>query len=504
MISKIGDKTRLLVILTLLLGGGFVGSSLFGFHVAREAIRESITRTELPLTSDNVYSVIQKDLVQPILISSMMARDTFLRDWVLAGERDAGQMTRFLAEIKARHGTVSSFFVSERSRRYYAANGILKTVRRDEGRDAWYFRVSQLSDDYEINVDLDMANADALTIFVNYRVTDYANRFIGVAGVGQTVEHVSRLIDDYQRRFGRTIVLVDGNGTVKLAGSANGDRPARLADIPGLAPLAGELLRTDNASFAYSTGDRRYLLNARLLPELKWHLLVIKSESDALEPLQRSLEINLALCLAVTAIVLGIVLLTVNRYQTRLERLAVTDPLTGLANRHALDLLLEQQTLEATRYASPLAAILLDLDHFKAINDRRGHLAGDAVLQTVARNLKEGLRSSDIACRWGGEEFLVVLPDTPLDAAARVAQQLRERIAALAPDADEPATITASAGVAQFRPPESRETFLARLDALLYQAKREGRDRLCCAEADPAGIAPESDPAAQARRSRVS
>ena len=171
--SRFCAKAKLIVAISLLICAGFLATSLVSYFVSRDAIRESITSTELPLTSDNVYSEIQKDLIRPILISSMMARDTFLRDWALGGETEVDQVTRYLNEIMAQYGTVSSFFVSESTGRYYSIKGILKTVAKDEPRDSWYYRVRDMKDPYEINVDPDLANRDTLTIFINYRVFDY-------------------------------------------------------------------------------------------------------------------------------------------------------------------------------------------------------------------------------------------------------------------------------------------------------------------------------------------
>jgi len=129
---SLSDKARLIVALWLLLSAGFLATTLVSYFVSRDAIRESIVATELPLTSDNVYSEIQKDLVRPILISSMMSRDTFLRDWMVSGERDAEQMTRYLKEIMLHYGAFTSFFVSEPTQTYYQAGGILKTVKATE------------------------------------------------------------------------------------------------------------------------------------------------------------------------------------------------------------------------------------------------------------------------------------------------------------------------------------------------------------------------------------
>ena len=179
-------------------------------------------------------------------------------------------------------------------------------------------------------------------------------------------------------------------------------------------------------------------------------------------------------------LVLLLVQLTVSRYQSRLEYLAATDALTGLTNRHALAMLLEQALREAVRHHQPLSLILLDIDHFKQINDEHGHLQGDQVLIRLATTLRASLRQSDIVCRWGGEEFLLVLPSTSLDGASRVAENLRQQIADLDYRIeDTPLAITISAGVTLLRPGDSSDSLIARADALLYCAKGEGRNRIC-------------------------
>ena len=481
---SLSDKAKLITAIWLLLSAGFLATTLVSYFVSRDLIRESIVATELPLTSDNVYSEIQKDLVRPILISSMMSRDTFLRDWVVGGERDPGQLTRYLKEVMAHYGAFTSFFVSDSTKTYYQAAGVLKTVKANEARDGWYFRVRAMAEPYEINVDPDLANRDKLTIFINYRVFDYQQRFIGATGVGLTVDSVINMIDNYQDRYERSIYLVDSRGNIVLAGkkgiAGQAEGKARIQDINGLNEQAAALLKAGGGTFEYIDQGRRHFLNVRYIPELKWYLFVVKPESSALSDIQKTLYINLALCFMITAAVLLMVYFAINRYQRRLEKMATTDNLTGLANRHALELLLDQGTREASRQHNPLCAIMFDIDFFKKLNDSRGHLAGDLALQGVAATLKESLRISDIACRWGGEEFLIILKSTDLSAATRLANSIRARIEAQRYDINgSPIAVTVSAGVAAYRADELQEIFISRVDALLYQAKREGRNRVC-------------------------
>jgi len=473
----------LVLLLLFLLGSGFLTTSLLSYYASRDSIRDSIINTELPLTSDTVYSEIQKDLVRPILISSMMARDTFLRDWVLAGEQDTAQMTRYLREVQEHYGAFTSFFVSDRSSTYYQSKGVLKRVKPDEPRDVWYYRVRMQPEPYEINVDVDMANADRLTIFINYKVVDYDGNFIGAAGVGLAVDAVVKLIDDYQQRYERSVYFVDTTGRITLTGAQGGPQGAKvgdsLADIPGLSDMLEKLPSPQSGRFEYQEHGREHFLNVRYIPELEWYLFVDKHDK-ALAGIRQGLYINLLLCLLVTAIVLTLVSLAIRRYQQRIAALATTDVLTELPNRRGFDILAEQALQEAQREQSPLCAVLLDLDNFKLINDEHGHLAGDEVLQRFARQLRDKLRQSDILCRWGGEEFILLLKNTDRQAAHDLAEKLRQQCAEQRyAIAGQTLQVTASLGLSQWQPGESLHSLLGRTDRALYRAKQSGRDRVC-------------------------
>ncbi len=185
------------MIISLLLIIGFLLATLTSYFISINSLHDQIVYRELPLTSDNIYSEIQRDLLRPVFISSLMASDTFLRDWVLKGEEDVGDIKRYLKEIKEQYNAFTTFFVSEQTRNYYHLDGILKQVSSEEERDQWYYRVKKMRDPYEINVDIDMANNDAMTVFVNYRVYDYQHKFIGTTGVGLSVESVISIINRY-------------------------------------------------------------------------------------------------------------------------------------------------------------------------------------------------------------------------------------------------------------------------------------------------------------------
>jgi len=469
---------RLYVLLVLLLTAGFALTSVGSYLSSRQSIRDGIILQELPLTADTVYSEIQKDLIRPVFVSSMMATDTFLRHWVLSGEGDTTRIAQYLTDIKARFGAVTTFFVSDRTHKYYYPDGLLKTVQESEPRDAWFFRVKAMAEPYETNVDLDMARQDALTIFINYRVFDFDGQFLGAAGIGLTVEAVKNFVRQYQARYHRRVYFVDQTGTITLSAD-EGRSPGLDLGREGRFPWkAAQGAQTGVAvAVDYQEGPSHYLASVRYLSELKWYLVVEKDEGPALEGVQSTLWLNLSLCLAVTAVVVALFGFTVGGYQRRLEHLAWTDPLTGLANRQAVEAGLQAALQEARRTGEPLVLGIVDADHFKDINDRFGHEVGDRTLKELAAALKAGIREDDLVGRWGGEEFLVLLRSCAGPDGLKRFQSLVAGVDR-GPWSLADAAVTISVGIASFVPAESLAEWLSRADRALYRAKTAGRHRV--------------------------
>ena len=165
--------------------------------------------------------------------------------------------------------------------------------------------------------------------------------------------------------------------------------------------------------------------------------------------------------------------------EERLRELAMQDELTGLYNRRHFTELAESELTRARRTGAPLSIAMLDIDHFKAVNDAFGHPVGDLALKELARCMRETLRTSDVPARLGGEEFVVLLMDTGLEGAVAVTERLRERVGRSEVPAGHQrvARFTVSGGVAELAPGERLDSLLARADEALYQAKSDGRNR---------------------------
>lgn len=192
--------------------------------------------------------------------------------------------------------------------------------------------------------------------------------------------------------------------------------------------------------------------------------------------------------LAGTIVILGLLALVyrqlISQAESVLRHQACTDPLTQLQNRRAVLDVISHEFAAYGRQGRPLVVMVVDVDHFKSINDKHGHHAGDGVLQSVAKVLQGGVRSMDHVARWGGEEFLLVLPATDMIEARVVAERLRASVAAQICHATKgPIGVTVTLGLAQLHAGESVEQLISRADQALYQGKLAGRNRVVVAEA---------------------
>lgn len=164
-----------------------------------------------------------------------------------------------------------------------------------------------------------------------------------------------------------------------------------------------------------------------------------------------------------------------------LKEAALRDALTGLGNRRFLMERLREETERVARGGGGYALAITDVDHFKSINDRHGHEGGDLALCRIADAIRTSVREYDLCGRWGGEEFLIMLPETQLDAAISVIERVRVSIAAIMLDAQQPAALSASFGLTTYRAGESYSDTLNRADTALFRAKANGRNRTECA-----------------------
>lgn len=434
--------------LGLLLALGFGSSALISYLAARSSIDSQIAGTTLPLSAETIDARLESLLFQKVAVARAMAATAFL--------------------------------VSDASGRYYHPDGILKRVSPQDPRDAWYYRILRSAAPVEINIDRDTANQQRVNAFINQKPHDSHGRLLGVIGIGFEVDALSSLLRSMERNHRSEVLFTDREGRILLSSSGNaisGDQS--LADLPGMGPYVQRILTAADASFHFSSGGRQVFVDSRRIPELNWWLVVLQRSGPNPGGILTILINNLLIALLITLVVLWLANLTIGDYQRRLAQLATTDQLTGQLNRTAFDPLFDSLTRSAVRRGEPLSVLLVDIDHFKAINDTQGHPVGDRAIQLVSERMAARLRSADRLFRWGGEEFLVLLPACDGAEAERLSWELcHGRRSQPLPVGALCIPITVSIGVAAWEPGESQQEVLARTDAALYRAKRAGRDRV--------------------------
>lgn len=287
-------------------------------------------------------------------------------------------------------------------------------------------------------------------------------------------------IEDWLLDLGYEVVLADsGPQAARLLTGIDAPSIALLDDqLPGLA--GGEVIRRVRAA-----SRDRYVYALLLVDGLTREAMMAGREAGADDCLTwplapRELETYLRGADRIVALERRLA-----EARDRFRAQATLDPLTGLSNRAAIMESLDRELGRAERENGALAVVMVDLDHFKRINDVHGHLAGDEVIREAGRRMKAALRVYDVVGRYGGEEFIVVLPGADLATASTIAQRLRTTLSAQAIDTGETCLhVTASLGVAAVgggvrEPPEA---IVRRADAALYEAKAAGRDQVVCAE----------------------
>lgn len=465
-------KTKLLIALSVILLAAFLATSLINYSITRKAVREELLTSSLPLTGKNIYSEIHAALMRPILVSSSMSNDAFLKKWVLQGEKNTSEIIDYLSAIQEEYGFITTFFVSAKTDTYYYQDGINKKINPRDPHDVWFYAFTRSPQKYELSVDTNQTYANNLTIFVNFRLEDDAGNLLGVAGVGVNMDNAIELLATAQKKYKRNVFLVDQDGLMQVNPDKSLIKKLYITEAKGIRSVADAILKLDKTAqnYEYDNEGKHILLSARYIPEFKWYLVVEQDEGQALITARNNLLRTLGIGLTASFLIIFLSVITVNHFQSRLENMAKTDPLTGAGNRRSFDERYQTATYKSERYNEPFSIIILDLDDFKPINDTYGHLEGDRILVAIAQVISRVIRPTDMLARWGGDEFIIILDGKSNDAKAlanRVKKAMKEA-------SDIP--ITFSCGIAEYTKGEDIKTLTHRADKALYTAKAKGGD----------------------------
>jgi len=467
---------RIVFIITALLFILSTSLTVINYVESMDSTRKQLKNSSLPLTVDNIYTEIQKQIIEPNLIASMMSHDTFMKDWLAHEENDVKQITQYLETIKNKYQMFTAFLVSEKSQNYYTANGLLEKITINDKNNLWYFNFKNNSEVSEINIDYNKFMGQSLIMFINHKIYDDEFHMIGATGVGLKTSYINDMLKYFRQRYNFNVFFINDSGKVIIS-EQGVNKLEQLSDLPELKKLIPDIISKERQLFEYTQSGESYLLTKKYIAELDLYLLVEAKVDNFTQSVREAFYFNMMVSLLITLLIAIIVVLYVRKIHSKLSDLASNDTLTGLPNRRTFQSQLELFLSLKARHQQKLSLVFVDVDDFKMINDAQGHDVGDNILINIAAALKSTIRNTDFIARWGGEEFIILLIDTQLQDAQLIAEQLRKTIESntyLLEHAKKKVTI--SLGVTQARDNDDANALFKRVDNALYQAKRTGKN----------------------------
>ena len=465
-------KYKIVAIIIPLLLFLSIGVSFVNYRVALSSTQNQLKKQSLPLSIDNIYTEIQKQIIEPYLVSSMMANDTFVLDWLQNKEGNITSIQKYLESIKNKYGMLVSFLVSEKTHNYYTQDGLIERVTPTKESNRWYFTFRRSQKNSEINIDFNDKLASDLVMFINFKMFDDTFHYLGATGVGIEVSYVQEMFKRFKTKYHLDVGFLDSHGSA-LFQKTHGQTlsiPKRYYE---------QIFSKEPQSFEYNQNGSDFIVDTKYIRELDIYLIVKANVDDFTQQTQQTFYFSLTLSILLSFVIAIILVRLVHNYNKKIEHLSEFDELTNLPNRKNFNRTFTYAFHLAQREKKNLSLMFIDLDDFKNINDTFGHHVGDAVLHKFAKVLKTNLRKSDLVARWGGDEFAVAFVGTDLITAKELAEKIRIKVknsSLFLHLLNKPLTI--SAGVIEILENETFEAALTRVDQAMYISKSNGKNKI--------------------------
>ncbi len=472
----------LVIVLMLSLGGAF----FYATYSAIDSIVAEQSRVQQETVSP-VYELVRDDLLRPLYIAETFASSIDFTTTMDSPGIDEEILLRRLRDMEQDLG-LKFFVASERTRKQYFSDG--STLDLVEGEVAWYFEgMAQ-----EKDIMADLGQVGDVHLYFDVKIFGKDREFLGYVGVGKPLRQFIDTFNRYKASYGYDFLFANDRNEIILTSLP--ELVVTDAYIPTLESLEwfghGDASGGSHDSEVIQVDDEDFLISEFGIEQLGWRLLLLTPLEARQAQTTRAFMISAATSMVSVSLLAMAIFCLMLLYKKNLEKKTEVDPLTGLPNRNFI----ERSYAELQRDGATICAIIIDLDHFKSINDTYGHDAGDRVLEAAAIVFSGVLRDKDIVGRWGGEEFVMLLPTKSVETGKAIAERARRRLENLTIELRESSvSITASFGVA-FGPgrDESLADLLARADKVLYEAKEMGRNQVkLCREAAAEALAAQPD-----------
>lgn len=469
---------KMIFIIVFLLFGLSIGTSILNYKISLESAHIQLQKKSLPLTTDNIYTEIQKHIIEPNLVASMMSQDTFLKEWLINREQNTKDIQQYLESIKNKYHMFTVFLVSQKTQSYYTSKGFIEKVNADNKANKWYYTFKDSSSSHEVNLDYNKHIDNNPIMFINHKIFDKDYHMIGVTGVGFKISYIEEMLKRFRHTYSFKVYFIDKNGELILY-EKDYHNIKNIHEDKKLKENKDKIINKDGGIIKIYKNGQEHLINVKYIKELNLYLMVEAKVATFTAKVKQTFYINLLVSFLITVIVTLFILYTMKHYNKKLEYIAMHDTLTDLPNRRSFNEAFGNVIKSYNKQNNNISLLFFDIDDFKNVNDTFGHNAGDKVLKRVAQIINLHVRKTDLFARWGGEEFIISLINLSLCDAKHIAEKLRNSIE------DDSILqeivgyqITASFGLTNIRENDDVESIIKRVDKCMYQAKKDGKNQI--------------------------
>lgn len=418
-------KTRTVVIIVTAVILISFGISTFSSIISISSLIENNNMKEAELFVGEVQNDIVNSFSDSVSISRTI-NNSFIQNFIAnrAQYTDAEAseyIGEYLEGIKEQFDYDTVFLTIECTMEYFTEYGRMKVLDTLGEDDSWYTNFKNTGKDMELNVDNDQANDNRITVYSNIRMTDENGNFLGICGVGHTLENLNSSIDELEQKYGLSVTLADKDGTIKVAGDDS---------LPGTTVKSYIKDYIDNYNFdgeyEYEIiGTGGYII-VKYIPEYGWYLCIESPEK--IDEKTKVVMENLVAALAALVIMVIIISIAM-KYQENETLLfkadSETDMMTGLYNRRAFDNMFD--AIREEQKIRDISIAVVDVNGLKQVNDEKGHAAGDELIIKTAECIKELYENHGHVFRIGGDEFAIIITE-PLDDVEDFVKHIKTRI----------------------------------------------------------------------------
>ncbi|MCJ8318534.1 MAG: sensor domain-containing diguanylate cyclase [Colwellia sp.] len=460
-------------IITIVATSYFTFKEFFSLHSQRQ--QQAI----IPL-----YSLITNEIVRPLTIAQFMANDKFLIDYAQQDKIETALLFDYISTL-AKQFQLLSFVALEKHNLMIDANNKITSLFDEEAE--WFYRLKKL----EALQFADIGNSVDPHLYFDVKIMNDKQEFLGFAGVAVDLDQFAKTFSQFYQRFGFEVFFVDENDNITLSSSAlmktdSHHRKSELVNINSLdwyqsyLQQQGESEKNktsiDNSFPSYIESE--FIISQLPLKDLNWRVFIVAPEASQQSEYWLLFFSKLVIFILVSLVLYYLFNIAINYFKVNLVKDSETDHLTKLPNRSFI----HWKYSELNQKHDNVCVVIADIDNFKAINDSYGHLIGDDALKIIANKLSESLRNVDLAGRWGGEEFIILLPDTTAEQALEIIDRIRvsiENISFSDGSSDQTFNITVSFGISDSSLAGiPLKEIISKADKALYQAKENGRNQV--------------------------